>query len=62
MLPLPLCLFSLTGKRSNLVLGLRWESDYQKIAALTTYDDTLHKRAQITCDGPRLSYNANVLQ
>lgn len=62
MLPLPLCLFSLTGKQSNLVFGSRWESDYQKIAASRTYDHTLHKRAQIPLDGPRLNYNANVLR
>lgn len=62
MLPLPFCLFSLTGKRSNLVFGSRWESDYQKIVAPTTYDHTLHKRAQFTWDGPRLNYNAHVLR
>lgn len=61
MLLLSLCLFSLTVKWSNLLFVTRWESDYQKIAALTTYNHTLHKRTQLIRDGPRLNYNANVL-
>lgn len=74
MLPLPLCLFSLTGKRRNLVFVSRRESDRQKIAVSTTYDHTLHKRAEIAwadhvwiimlmlmlCDNKHLAFSCNV--